>query len=279
VCYTASRNQDPRFLHLQGDTHHLERSELLLAFAGSLWQGMLHGGRPPSGTSIEMTLREVAKFLGDPRRSTPGQPFIDTQFTDILQQWKMEDPAPQPQQALPSSTIRLIVDIYGKSQYKKQRVTADPIFTVYFLLLREGEYTPTAAWKGLKKRTIPLRRQDITFWKHARVIPPGTSLQTLLEADGVTINLANKKNGKKNAKLYHTHSGDDDFSPTKALAQLVHEIQDLHEESTNLGTYQEAGQAYQVTNKDIIQMVQHSAILDNLGASGFDQTRIGTHSL
>jgi hypothetical protein len=99
------------------------------------------------------------------------------------------------------------------------------------------------------------------------------SARTLL-----TINLANQKNGKKNAKLYHTHLGDDDFSPTKALAQLVHEIQDLHE-STNLGTYQEAGQAYQVINKDIILMVLPGTILDNLGASGFDQTSIGTHSL
>jgi hypothetical protein len=155
-----------------------------------------------------MTLWEVAKFqdskgLGDPRRSTPGQPFLDTQFVDI--QWKMEDPAPRPQQALPSSTIRLIADVYGKSQYKKQRVTADLIITAYFFLLQIGEYTLTVAWKGQKKRTIPLQRQDITFWKHARVIPPGTSLQTLLEANGVTIYLANQKNGKKNANLYHTH--------------------------------------------------------------------------
>jgi hypothetical protein len=140
VCYSASRNQDPRFLHLQGDTHHLECSELLLAFAGSLRQGKLHGGRPPSRTSIKMTLLEVAKFLdsrglGDPRRSTPGQPFLDTQFVDILRQWKMENPAPRPQQALPSSTIRLIADVYRKSQYKKQRVTADLIVTAYFFLL------------------------------------------------------------------------------------------------------------------------------------------------
>jgi hypothetical protein len=75
-----------------------------------------------------------------------------------------------------------------------------------------------------------------------------------------------------------TWLGDDDFSPTKALPRLVHEIQDLHE-STNLGTYQEAGKAYQVTNKDIILTVRHGTILENLGASGFDQTHIGTHSL
>jgi hypothetical protein len=89
VRYTASHNQDPCFLHLQGDTHHLECSKLLLAFAGSLRQDKLHGGQPPSGMSIETTLQKVAKFLdsrglGDPRRSTPGQPFLDTQFADIL---------------------------------------------------------------------------------------------------------------------------------------------------------------------------------------------------
>jgi hypothetical protein len=90
------------------------------------------------------------------------------------------------------------VDVYGKSQCKKQRVTADLIITAYFFLLRVGEYTPTAARKGQKKCTIPLQPwQGIMFWKHDRVIPPGTSLQTLLEADGVTINLANQKNGKK----------------------------------------------------------------------------------
>jgi hypothetical protein len=117
-----SHNQDPRFLHLQGDTHHLECSKLLLAVAGSLRQGKLHGGQPPYGMNIETTLWEVAKFLdsrglGDPRRSTPGQPFLDTQFADILGQSKMEDPAPQPQQALPSSsTIRLIADVYGKTK-------------------------------------------------------------------------------------------------------------------------------------------------------------------
>jgi hypothetical protein len=82
VRYTTSQNQDPHFPCLQGDTH--QCSELLLAFAGSLRQGKLHDGQPPARMSIETTLREVAKFLGDPRRSTPGQPFLDTQFADIL---------------------------------------------------------------------------------------------------------------------------------------------------------------------------------------------------
>jgi hypothetical protein len=64
-------------LHLQGEPHQMERSELLMAFAGSLLQGKLHGGRAPTGTVIETMLREVARFLdsrglGDPRRSTLG---------------------------------------------------------------------------------------------------------------------------------------------------------------------------------------------------------------
>jgi hypothetical protein len=40
---------------LQGESHCLEQSELFMAFAGSLWQGKLHRGRPPSALVIETT--------------------------------------------------------------------------------------------------------------------------------------------------------------------------------------------------------------------------------
>jgi hypothetical protein len=99
--HTASRNQDPCLLHLQGESHCLEQSKLFMAFAGSLRQGKLHRGRPPSAMLvIETTLREVARFLdswglGDPRRSTPGQPFLDAPFCQHDQ--KMEGGGPGPQ--------------------------------------------------------------------------------------------------------------------------------------------------------------------------------------
>jgi hypothetical protein len=52
----------------------------------------------------------------------PGQsgawqplPFLDVQFADMIHRWKVEDPAPRPQQALPSSTIHTIATTYGNS--------------------------------------------------------------------------------------------------------------------------------------------------------------------
>ena len=281
--YATSRNQDPFFARLRGHHHQLERSQLFLAFAGALRQGKLHGGHPPSGTSVETTLREVAQFLvhrglGDPRRSTVGQANLDKNFSSALKRWKDEDPAPKPQQALPSSTVRLINTEYRNSSVIKNRAIADLVTTAYFFLLRVGEYTPTTPRKGRKKRTIPLRKQDITFWKNDRVLPNSAPLHDLVTADGVTINLANQKNGHKNTQLYHSHSEDREFSPTVSLARLVHLIRDRPDD-TYLGTFQDGVKWKQVSNRDIIKAVRYGAIRDDLTSRGFDLNRIGTHSL
>jgi hypothetical protein len=134
-----------------------------MAFAGSLGQGKLHGGRAPSSMVIESMLREVARFLdsrglGNPRRSNLGQIFLDTQFSDMICRWKVEDPAPRPQQALPSSTIHMIATTYGNSLSLKRRVTADLVMVAYFFLLRVREYTPTTPKKGSAKQTTSVNR-------------------------------------------------------------------------------------------------------------------------
>jgi hypothetical protein len=174
-----------------------------MAFAGSLWQGKLHGGRVPSGTVIETTLWEVAWFLdsrglGNPWRSTLGQPFLDVQFADMIRRWKAEDPAPpRPQQALPSSTIHMIAMTYGNSLSLKRWVTADLVMVAYFFLLRVREYTPTTPKNGSAKQTIPLWKQDITFWHNTHTIPTDSPVKWLQQADGVIINLANQKTEPK----------------------------------------------------------------------------------
>jgi hypothetical protein len=83
-----------------------------------------------------------------------GQPFLDAQFADMIRVWKVEDPAPRPKQALPSSTI-------------KRRGSAGLVVVAYFFLLRVGEYTPTTLKKGSAKRTIPLRKGHHLLAQHA----------------------------------------------------------------------------------------------------------------
>ena len=220
----------------------------------------------------------VTKGIGDPRRAAVGQRNLDTDFHDNLKKWKDEDPAAQPQQALPSSTVRLVSQEYRNSKAARNRVISELVTVAYFFLLRVGEYTPTTPRKGRKKKTIPLRKKDITFWKNKRVIPNHAPLHELLEADGVTINLANQKNGHKNTKLYHSHSEDEDFSPTISLARLVHLIR-ARPDTTFLGTFQEGTKWKQVSNKDVLTAVRYGAFKDDLSSQGFDLSRIGTHSL
>jgi hypothetical protein len=88
-----------------------------MAFAGSLRQSKLHSGQPPLATVIKTTLQEVARFLdsrglGNPRRSTPGQLFLDAPFVNMIRRWKGEDPGPKPQQVLPSSAVHQIAEVY-----------------------------------------------------------------------------------------------------------------------------------------------------------------------
>jgi hypothetical protein len=124
-----------------------------MAFAGSLQQGKLHRGRPPSTTVIETMLQEVTRFLdsrglGNPRRSTPGQPFLDAPFANMIRRWKGEDPGPKPQQVLPSSAVHQIAKVYGTSPILRRRIMSDLVVVAYFFLLRVGEYTLTTPHRG-----------------------------------------------------------------------------------------------------------------------------------
>lgn len=160
----------------------------------------------------------------------------------------------------------------------RNRVIANLVTTAYFFLLCVGEYTPTTPRKGQKKRTIPLRKKDITFWSNNHVLPNSAPLHELLAADGVTINLVNQKNGHKNTQLYHSHSEDEEFSPTVSLAQLVPLLRDRPDD-TYLGTFQDGAKWRQISNRDVIKAVRYGAIKDDLTSRGFDLNRIGTHSL
>ena len=157
-------------------------------------------------------------------------------------------------------------------------MVADLVTVAYFFLLRVGEYTPTAARKGKKKRTVALRKKDITFWKDKQILPNNSTLAELLQADGVTINLANQKNGKRNTQLFHSHSNDINFTPTRSLARLVHLIRDQPDD-TPLGSYQDSNGWKQASARQILAAVRLGAHRDNLASRGYDLKRVGTHSL
>jgi hypothetical protein len=167
---------------------------------------------------------------------------------------------------------------YGNSHSLKRRVTADLVVVAYFFLLRVGEYTPTTPKKGSAKWTTPLQKRDITFQHNTHTIPTDSPVEQLQQADGVTINLANQKNGAKDAKVSHSQSGDKTLCPCRSLARLVAELRDFPDD-TPIGTYRTATRTNQVSNQDILEAIRQGAIRDNLDRSGQDYSLIGTHSL
>jgi hypothetical protein len=179
--------------------------------------------------------------------------------------------------ALPSFVVNWVARNLGDSNAPAvSRTIADLIVLAFFFLLRVGEYTPSS---NKDKKTIPLRKQDIRLHKDGRLVSLEADLATLLEADAVTINLANQKNGKKNTVVHHYTSGDPFMDPVKAAARLIFRLHG-RDGCTPLGTYvNERGVSGRVTGSAVLAAVRLAAVRCNLADYGYDLKRVGTHSL
>jgi len=216
----------------------------------------------------------VTRGFRDPRRTDPAQHRLDATFSSFLRRCRNHDPAPRPQQALPSSTILWIATHFGTSTDPRLRTTAALVVLAFFFLLRVGEYTEATE----PRLTVPLRRQDIRLWRNGVMLPHYLSLAELLQADAVTICLENQKNGHRGATLHHTASGLA-LCPVRCAAILVHQIASLHAD-TPLGTFVDAtGRMTRVRSCDIRAAVRIGAAGDNLVSQGYSLDRIGSHSI
>ena len=277
--FAVSIGQHPFLPNAQADSDHLERGVLFLAFAVALREGRFHHGRQVSGAQVETTLRNcaqcmVSRGLKDPRRSTPGATNLDPAFSSYIKQCKKIDPAPQPQQALPMSTVRWIADRLSKGPLRRVRIAAHLIVVAFFFLLRVGEYTPSSQ----PRQTIPLRKKDIKLWRKHKRLSNDSPLEVLLTADAVTIKMENQKNGKKDSILHHEDSRIPGFSPVSSMAHLIGELQGLPA-STPIGTYRNGNCTEQVSASTIRSVIHIGAAADNLGSRGYSLDRIGSHSL
>jgi hypothetical protein len=131
---------------MQGQAHHVEQRKLFMAFAMALRRDEYHKGKRVSGETITETLRwcpgcMAENGFADPRRTDPGQHYLDQCFSKKLAQWQQEDPPPQPQQALSSSTVHWIAHQYARAASQRMRMlVGDLIVLAFFFLLRVGEY-------------------------------------------------------------------------------------------------------------------------------------------
>jgi hypothetical protein len=217
----------------------------------------------------------VDRGFADPRRANQGQHNLDRTFSSYYEKCKRVDPPPQPQQALPNSTVRWIAATFLIAASKRLQMIGDLVVLAFFLLLRVGEYTPS----NDPRLTIPLRKKDVRLWRGLQLIPHDAPLAELLTADAVTLCLENQKNGNKNSVLHHTSSGDSLFNPVTSAARLVDALRRSGADAP-LGSFvDEQGRTQSVSAADIRAAIRLGAVGDNLESYGYDLRRIGSHSL
>ena len=218
----------------------------------------------------------VTRGFADPRRTDPAQHRLDKDISDYIQLCSKADPAPRPQQALPSTTVLWIAHYFGASPNPRLRTVANLVVVAFFFLLRVGEYTRSTDKRA--KQTIPIRRQDVKLWRAGKLLDHRLPFEELIKADAVTFRLENQKNGFKGAILHH-YASHRALCPVRSAVLLVHPIAHLARD-TGLGTYISAdGALRRVTAAEVRACVQQGAVGDGLPACGYDLDRIGSHSL
>jgi hypothetical protein len=210
----------------------------------------------------------------DPRR-TYGAKELDLPFQHLLKSYKGQDPAPQPQLAIPVATVEHAAAYHQHPHPARTRATADLVATAFFFLLRVGEYTMPR--RGTRTRTVQFRVQDVTFRQpDGTVIPNTAPLPEMLSAASVTLWLDNQKNGQRGATIHHT-ACPSWFCPVKALARRVQAIVSQGCPDTAPLSYVSPG--VHVLAADITALVHEAARATNLVAQGYDLRRVSTHSL
>jgi len=215
------------------------RTDALLTFAVAIRSGKYGQKHQVGVQSVEKALRHVAQAfvlarVPDPRRQFSTTKEFDRPIALLIKKYRDEDPPPKPKLAIPVSTIETLKRGYTFSQYHS--AIADLVIIAFFFLLRVGEYTQSSKRDRKKKRTVPLRVQDITLWKDARPIPHSAPLANLLTATSATIKIGNTKNGTKNATVHH-HAVGGIVCPVAAMARRIHAVRSITRSNTaNLGT-------------------------------------------
>jgi integrase len=192
-----------------------------------------------------------------------------------MKAYKCDDPAPQPQLALPARAIWCIVEHYMAKNTPWTTALADLITIAFFFLLRPGEYAmPTSR---SKTRTVQFRRQDVHFFRNGTVIPHSMPLDVLRQADSIRLYIDNQKNGQRGSTMHHTATADG-FCPVKALANRVHALHDVAPQDARL-PISYVPNANHITATDVTRAVRESVVLSGLLNSGYSPTHVSAHSL
>jgi hypothetical protein len=217
----------------------------------------------------------------DPRKPPGGGKELIYPLERLFRRYRDEDPAPQPQLALPVALFHNIAIMEGNSADPTDQAVADLTIVAFFYLLRVGEYTMPRS--KVRTRTVQFRVQDVQLWGKDATgrtirLPNTAPLAILLSATAATLTIDNQKNGNRSGVLHH------DALPTIApicpvrslvrrLAAVVAISNDPKAPLSLLATLEH------VTAPQISSILKLAAFRMQLFQQGYPLKRIGAHSL
>ncbi len=157
------------------DTTPAIRSQLLLGFAARTRTGFFGKGRQVGAQTVEIALRHVAQAFvlegyPDPRRAGSGSDLA-LPLTHLLKSFRVRDPAPKPQVALPVHAIdQAAAARNDPNASPREAATAHLIVMAFYFFLRVGEYTLPPGHRST--RTVQFRICDICLWQGQTLLPP-----------------------------------------------------------------------------------------------------------
>ena len=251
----------------------------LLGFAARVRTGCYGKNKQVGVQTVESSLRYVAQAIvlaghDDPRK-TYGSKDLDLPFQRLLKAYRNDDPAPQPQVALPVHTIEWAATTSQRPGASPlASATGDLITMAFYFLLRVGEYTMPS--RKRRTRTVQFRCKDVIFRRNQEVIPHTAPIAHLLSADTVTLWLDNQKNGQRGGTLHHTATSGP-FCPVKALARRIKSIATFNMPPDTPLSYVCPGR--HVTSADIVAAVKVAVKASGLLKQGYRIQQVGSHSL
>ena len=261
------------------DTTPAIRSQLLLGFAARTRTGYFGKGRQVGAQTVEKALRHVAQAFvlegyPDPRRAGAGTDLA-LPFTHLLKSFRVRDPAPKPQVALPVHAIDLAAAARNDPNASpREAATAHLIVMAFYFLLRVGEYTLPPEHRTT--RTVQFRICDIRFWQGQTLLPPTSDAAVLAAASSVTLIMDNQKNGQR-GDVIHQEAVNADFCPVRSTAARVSAIMAQGMPLTTPISFVQPG--IHVQPPHILHAVRRGAKLAKLTDSGYSLSRVGAHSL
>ena len=213
------------------------------------------------------------------RRRKRGEPW-PYKIARQIEAYRREDPPPKSKLAIPVSVLHHLQRLRSIASQEKQRTTCDLCIIAFFYLLRVGEYTYTKP--SQRKRTVPFRVRDITFWHHHTILPHSCSLEDLQQhCTSATLAIENQKNGQRNTVVNHDITGLSICAGQALIRRIKHITSHTPDPNAHIATYfdQNRAQLWVLPPTSINTTLKQAVTELLLHPHGITADQVSSHSL